>query len=153
MVASWLKPKTRVDASVTADGGASDGKPLILVVEDHDDTRFMLSYLMEMHGYRVVEATDGEEAVRLAEAEHPDLILMDTSLPRLDGLQATRRIREHAALHDVPVVFLSGHAQPNKRAEAIATGGTEYLVKPLELSELERTVERFLGESHNLNAR
>ena len=152
MAASLHKSETRMGASSPVDRRSSGVKPLVLVVEDHDDTRFMLGYLMEMRGCRVVEAMDGEEAVRLAEAEHPDLILMDATLPRVDGLTATRRIREHAALHSVPIIFLSGHSQLDIRAEAIATGGTEYLVKPLNLSDLERTVERFLGESRNINA-
>src|SRR5215210_1396232 len=73
-------------------------KPLVLVVEDHDDTRFLLTYLLGMWGCRVAIAEDGEMAVCLAEQTCPDLILMDASLPRLDGLAATRRIRELEAL-------------------------------------------------------
>jgi CheY-like chemotaxis protein len=136
----------------TATRPTANAKPLVLVVEDHDDTRFMLKYLMELRGCLVVEAADGEEAVRLAEMTHPSLILMDTSLPRLDGLQATRRIRELAMLHNVPVVFISGHAQPNFRAVALATGGNDYLVKPVRLSELEKTVERHLGKNGDTQA-
>ena len=122
-------------------------KPLVLVVEDHDDTRFMLMYLLEMHGYRVAVAEDGETAVRMAEQTCPDLILMDATLPRLDGLAATRCIRKTPALARVPIVFLSGHAQPSFRATALETGGDDYLVKPLELAQLERVLERHLGKS------
>jgi DNA-binding response OmpR family regulator len=125
---------------------ASNG-PLVLVVEDHDDTRFMLEYLLGMRGLRVVVAEDGEMAVRVAEIEHPDLILMDATLPRLDGLAATRRIRETAALACVPIVFLSGHAQASFRAVALETGGNDFLVKPFELDQLERVLERHLGKS------
>jgi DNA-binding response OmpR family regulator len=125
---------------------ASNG-PLVLVVEDHDDTRFMLEYLLGMRGFRVVVAEDGEMAVRVAEIEHPDLILMDATLPRLDGLAATRRIRETAALAYVPIVFLSGHAQASFRAVALETGGNDFLVKPFELDQLERVLERHLGKS------
>ncbi len=120
-------------------------KPLVLVVEDHDDTIFLLKYLLEMRGYRVAIAQDGETAVRMAAEQLPDLILMDTSLPRLDGLAATRRIRELALLHDVPIVFLSGHAEASFRAKALETGGNDYLTKPFEISQLERILERHLG--------
>jgi CheY-like chemotaxis protein len=123
---------------------ASESKPLVLVVEDHDDTRFMLEYLLGIYGYRVALAADGEDALHVAESEHPDLILMDTSLPRLDGFAATRRIRELAALHDVPIVFLSGHAHPSLRDEALAIGGNDYLVKPFALSQLESVIQKHL---------
>src|ERR687884_500742 len=93
---SRLQPSAAAGAAV----------PLVMVVEDHDDTRFMLRYLMESRGLRVAEAEDGEEAVRLAESLRPDLILMDMTLRRLDGLTATRRIRELAALQEVPIIFL-----------------------------------------------
>lgn len=126
---------------------ATNDKPLVLVVEDHDDTRFMLTSLLEIRGYRVVVAEDGESAVRMAEQVRPDLILMDASLPHLDGLAATRRIRELAALHDVPIIFLSGHAQPSFRALALETGGNDYLTKPLELARLESVLERHLGKN------
>ncbi|MGB8507487.1 MAG: response regulator [Pyrinomonadaceae bacterium] len=140
-------PKDARDA-LPVDGKASNFlKPLVLVVEDHEDTRFMLRYLMEARGCRVAEATDGEQAVHLAANLHPDLILMDTSLPLLSGLNATSRIRELATLNDVPIVFLSGHAQPESRAAALAKGGDEYLVKPLKLGDLDRVVERHLGKS------
>lgn len=126
---------------------ATSRVPLVLVVEDHDDTRFMLEYLLEMRGCRVVVAADGEMAVLMAERQHPDLILMDVSLPRLDGLAATRRIRETSALDDVPVVFLSGRAEVSFRAVALRTGGNDFVVKPFALDELERIIERHLGKS------
>ncbi len=119
-------------------------KPLILIVEDHEDTRFLLRYVIETHGYQVIEAADGEEGVVVASATQPDLILMDTDLPHVDGLAATKRIRAFSALNDVPIIFISGHAQPEARLAALATGGTDYLVKPVQLSELEAAVEREL---------
>lgn len=135
----------RTDAHA-ASRPAQRAKPLVLVVEDHHDTRFLLNYVLEMRGCRVALAEDGEAAVLVAEGTRPDLILMDAGLPRLDGLTATRRIRELAALHDVPIVFLSGHAQPSFRAAALETGGDDYLVKPFELAQLERVLERHLGK-------
>lgn len=120
-------------------------KPLVLVVEDHDDTRLMLMYLLERRGCRVALAEDGETAVRVAEQTRPDLILMDAGLPRMDGLAAARRIRKTPALARVPIVFLSGHAQPSFRAVALETGGNDYLIKPFEVEQLERVLERHLG--------
>ena len=120
---------------------------LVLVAEDHDDTRSLLRLWMEMHGRRVVEARNGEEAVRLAEATGPDLVLMDTNLPLVDGLVATRRIRQLKTVCNVPIVFLSGHAQPDRRLAALASGGNEYLVKPFDPDELEGALKRHLGNA------
>jgi len=122
-------------------------KPLVLVVDDNDDTRFLLKTMLELLGLGVVEAGDGECAVQLAESARPDLILMDATLPRLDGIAATRRIRESPALCDVPVVFLSAHAQTSFRDAALAAGGDEYLSKPFALGQLEDVLERCLGRS------
>jgi two-component system cell cycle response regulator DivK len=138
------KSKNRSDAP-PAHPPAKSVKPLVLVVEDHDDTRFMLEYLLGIRGCRVTVAEDGEMAVRIAESQRPDLILMDASLPRLDGLSATRRIRELAALHDVPIVFLTGHAHPSFGALVLETGGNDFIVKPFQLEQLERVLERHLG--------
>lgn len=126
---------------------AASIKPLVLVVEDHDDTRFLLTYLLDRRGCRVASAADGETAVRVAEQTHPDLILMDADLPRVDGLEATRRIRETPALACVPIVFLSGRAEVPFRAVALETGGDDYLVKPFEIGQLERVLERHLGDA------
>jgi DNA-binding response OmpR family regulator len=125
---------------------ATSAQPLVLVVEDHDDTRFMLEYLLARRGCRVVTAADGEAAICAAEQVRPDLILMDASLPRLDGLAATRQIRAHAALHDVPIIFLSGHAETAFRSAALETGGNDFLPKPFELGQLERLLDRHLGQ-------
>ncbi|HEV7373468.1 MAG TPA: response regulator [Pyrinomonadaceae bacterium] len=119
----------------------------VLVVEDHEDTRFMLRTLLELRGgIKVVEAENGESAIALAESMHPDLILMDTDLPLLDGYAATRRIRQLTSAREVPIVFLSGHAQPVAQAKAFAAGCTDYLVKPFALGEMERLIERHLSQ-------
>lgn len=128
---------------------ATGVKPLVLVAEDHEDTRFMLRYLLEMWGCRVVLAEDGEMAVCAAEEMLPQLILIDASLPRLDGLEATRRIRKHAALMHVPIVFLSGHAQESFRLLALGTGVNDYLIKPFELAQLERILNKHLPAERN----
>jgi two-component system cell cycle response regulator DivK len=125
---------------------AAGVEPHVLVVEDHDDTRFLITYQLALMGCRVSVATDGEDAVRLAESERPDLILMDATLPHLDGLAATRRIRATPALRDVPVVFLSGHAEAPFRAAALETGGVDFITKPFKLDQLVKTLERHLGQ-------
>ena len=124
----------------------------MLVVEDHDDTRFLLTYLLEKRGCRVASAGDGETAVRMAGQARPDLILMDASLPRMDGMAATRRIRKTRSLARVPVVFLSGHAEAPFRAAALEAGGDDYLIKPFELDQLERVLERHLGDAPLMRA-
>src|SRR5215510_6972759 len=94
-------------------------KKLFLVVEDFEDSRFMMRRLLEMAGYQVVEATDGEQAVKVAVETRPELILMDLSLPKLDGLAATRLIRQQQGFSDVPIVAVSAHDSPESRVEAL----------------------------------
>lgn len=120
-------------------------RPLVLVTDDDEDIRSLLCTILSLRGYAVVEAADGEEAVRLAEGARPDLILMDASLPRLDGLAATRRIRRLAHAAGVPVIFLSGHAHPTHRAAAREAGCDDYLVKPFGLEQLAAALDRHLG--------
>ncbi len=120
------------------------GKSMVLVVEDHEDTRFLLREILEMKGCGVVEACDGLEAVHLAESVHPDLILMDGSLPLFDGLSATRRIRENARLREVPIIAVSGHAEPAFQSAALAAGCTDYLAKPFACEQLEKLIDQYL---------
>jgi CheY-like chemotaxis protein len=124
-------------------------KKLLLVVEDFEDSRFMIRRLLEMSGYRVLEASDGEQAVKLALEERPALILMDLSLPKLDGLAATRQIRKHGGLGEVPIVAVSAHDSPQSRTDALDAGCDEYVTKPIDFDRLNRLLQRFLPkESH-----
>ena len=116
----------------------------VLVVDDHADTRTLLRYVLESHHYQVAEATDGREAVNLAETILPDLILMDTTLKSMDGLEAMNCIRSMGRTQSIPIVFLSGHAQPQARALALECGANEYLVKPVSIEALEKAVEQQL---------
>ena len=112
-------------------------RPLVLVTDDHEDTRILFRTILGFHGCSVIEAADGEQAVLLAENSHPDLILMDSTLPRLDGLDATRRIRALSNGRRTPILLISGRAEPNFRDIALDAGCDEFLVKPLNLDLLE----------------
>lgn len=117
-------------------------RPLVLVVEDHDDTREMLELLLGIFGCRVIAAGNGEQAVKLAEQTHPDLILMDMNIPLLDGLTVTRIIRAQAALNHVPIVALTGFDTPKHHAAALKAGCNYCLAKPIDLDLLEELVKR-----------
>ena len=123
----------------------------VLVVEDHDDTRLMLRTMLELRGnIAVVEAENGEMAIALATNVHIDLILIDAVLPVIDGYAATIRIREHTPTHEIPIVMMSGHAEPAARLRAYAAGCTEFLVKPFSLDGLDSMVNRYLYADKSL---
>jgi len=119
-------------------------KKTVMVVEDFEDNRFMMRRLLEMSGYKVLEAVNGEEAVDLAVKEQPSLILMDLSLPLLDGLAATRRIRACSGLRDVPIVAVSAHDTSDFHAEALAAGCNDYVTKPIDFDQLEELLRRLI---------
>ena len=123
-----------------------DTAPTVLVVEDFEDNRFMMRRLLEMSGYQVVEAVNGQEAVEAAVRERPDLILMDLSLPMLDGLTATRRIREQDGMRGVPIIAVSAHDTTDFHADAMAAGCNEYVTKPIDFDQLEDLLKRLLGK-------
>jgi CheY-like chemotaxis protein len=118
---------------------------IVMVVEDFEDNRFMMRRLLEMSGYRVVEAVNGEQAVEVAKRERPHLILMDLSLPILDGLAATRRIRQHEELRRVPIIAVSAHDTSDFHADALAAGCNDYVTKPIDFEQLETLLSRLLS--------
>ena len=121
----------------------------VMVVEDYDELRFVVSLALKMSGYRVIEATNGQEAIEMAQREHPDLILMDMNLPIVDGFTATRRIREQAATSDVPIIAVTAYGTPDYRHRALAAGCDEFITKPIDLNQLERKLHTILA--HKLN--
>ena len=125
---------------------SQDATVTVLLVEDTEDNRFMMRRLLEMAGYRVVEATNGEEAVTLAGSQYPQLILMDLSLPVIDGLAATRAIRKLDGLGQVPIIAVSAHDTSDFQAEALVAGCNGYITKPIDFSELEQLITRLLGK-------
>jgi two-component system cell cycle response regulator DivK len=129
-------------------GSNGSTRPTIMVVEDFEDNRFMMRRLLEMSGYHVLEAVNGEEAVELAWRERPGLILMDLSLPQLDGLAATRRIRQYPELRHVPIVAVSAHDTADFHADALAAGCNDYVTKPIDFDQLEALLSRLLPKNN-----
>lgn len=119
-------------------------RPLVLIVEDHEDTRDMLRIILELEGYAILEVADGLEAVEVAVRERPDLVLIDGNLPKLDGLSATRQMHQHESLCSMPIVALSGHDSPEFRAAARSAGCAASISKPLDFAELISTLHRLL---------
>ena len=116
----------------------------ILIVDDFDDTRLMMKLWLEKKGYRIVEAENGEDAVLVAESEHPNLIIMDIEMPRADGLAATRRIRQHEDLSKTPIIAVSAYGADEYRTRALAAGCNEYVSTPFEPAELEELMKSLL---------
>ena len=119
--------------------------PTIMIVEDYDDTRLLLKEAMQLLGYKVLEACNGQEAVEIADREHPDLILMDLDLPILDGIAATQQIRQQAHMGKVPIVAVTAFPLAYSHVKAFAKGCNEYMSKPIDMSELTRLVNRYLS--------
>lgn len=120
-------------------------KFLILVVDDSADNLAVVSLNLQYQGYRVVTAVNGEDAVNVAAQTNPNLILMDINLPELDGLAATRRIREHEALRDVPVVAVTAFGTEGFQRAAYDAGISGYLTKPLDLDRMNQLIARLLS--------
>ncbi len=117
----------------------------ILLVEDNEMNRDMLSRRLTRRGYDVVIAEDGQQGVDMATSERPDLILMDMSLPVMDGWEATRRIKESGATKSIPVIALTAHAMSEDRDQALAAGCEDFDTKPIELDRLLEKINRLLG--------
>jgi CheY-like chemotaxis protein len=117
----------------------------ILLVEDNEMNRDMLSRRLIRRGFQVVFAMDGQQGVDLARSERPDIILMDMSLPGIDGWEATRRLKADDATRGLPVIGLTAHAMSGDREKAIEAGCDDYDTKPVELDRLIGKIKRLLG--------
>lgn len=120
--------------------------PKILIVEDNEMNRDMLSRRLERRGFAVVMAVDGQQGVDMARSEKPDLILMDMSLPVMDGWAATQTIKADEALKVIPVIALTAHAMAGDREKAIEAGCDDYDTKPIELPRLLEKIGKFLPD-------
>ena len=119
----------------------------ILVVEDQEDNRRIIRDLLVSVGYELIEATDGEAGVRLAEAERPDLILMDIQLPVLDGYEATQRIKQNPELGHIPIIVVTSYALSGDDAQAMAAGADAHVAKPFSPRQLLATIRKFVPEA------
>ena len=117
----------------------------VLLVEDNEMNRDMLSRRLIRRGFQVVFAMDGQQGIDLAHSERPDVILMDMSLPIIDGWEASRRLKADDATRSVPVIGLTAHAMSGDREKAIEAGCDDYDTKPVELDRLIGKIERLLG--------
>ncbi len=122
----------------------ADELSTILVVDDFDDTRLMMRLWLEKRGYKVVEAANGLEALEVARSESPDLVIMDIEMPEMDGLAATRRIREEESLRNMPVVAVSAYGEEHWRARAIEAGCDDYVSTPFDPVQLSELIESLL---------
>jgi two-component system, cell cycle response regulator DivK len=118
----------------------------ILIVEDNEMNLDMLTRRLSRRGYEIVSAIDGVEGLQLASYERPDLILMDMSLPKMDGWEATRHLKANEETASIPVIALTAHAMVGDREKAIQAGCDDYDTKPVELSRLLSKIETLLGE-------
>src|SRR5437667_11221012 len=119
----------------------------ILLVEDDEDTRYLMRLELERRGYRLIEAEDGEKAVALSQKEHPDIILMDISLPRMDGLEATKQIRNHDRMHAIPVVAVTAHQESDCREPATPSVFDAYVTKPIEFDGLSQLMVALIAQA------
>jgi CheY-like chemotaxis protein len=121
--------------------------PRILLVEDNEMNRDMLSRRLARKGYEVAIAVDGQQGIAMARSETPDLILMDMSLPVLDGWEATRRLKAAAETKAIPVIALTAHAMVGDREKAVEAGCDDFDTKPIEFPRLVEKIEALLGKA------
>ena len=124
------------------EGGAS--LRTVLVVEDFDDTRYVWRLALEERGYRVTEAADGRTAVETARRERPDIVLMDISLPVLDGFRATQELRADASTRDALILAVTAHNESEYRANALAAGFNAFVTKPVDFDWLDDLIKQLL---------
>lgn len=124
----------------------------VLLVEDNEDNRTVYRTILEHFGYTVIEARNGEDGVRIAREALPALILMDISIPLIDGWEATRMLKADEETRDIPIIALTAHALATDRAKAQEVGCDGYLAKPCEPRKVVAEVERFIGSAREVEA-
>ena len=142
LATSGLPPLNRKDVP---QGPSREPQFLILVVEDSADNLAMISLALQQQGYKVVTAVNGEDAISVATQTNPNLILMDINMPELEGLGATRRIRENEALRDVPVIAVTAFSTEGFQRAAYDAGISGYLTKPIDLDRMNQLIARLLS--------
>ena len=119
-------------------------KKRILVVEDNKQNMYLATFLLEKNGYDVITARNGLEAIEIAKAKHPDLILMDIQLPEMDGYEATRRIKGIPEISRIPILAVTSYAMIGDREKALSIGCVGYIEKPLNLETFVPEIEKYL---------
>jgi CheY-like chemotaxis protein len=117
----------------------------VLLVEDNEVNRYLVRFVLEQGGFRVITAGNGREAIELARAHQPDLILMDIQMPVMDGYEATVQLKADAQLRTIPVVALTAYAMPHERAQAMAAGCSGHIEKPIDTRTFNAQVNAFIG--------
>lgn len=117
----------------------------ILIVDDNQDSRELVVKILKTRGYHTIEAVDGEEALEKAVAERPDLILMDRSLPKIDGYAVTKRLKDQKEFKNIPIVALTAHAMRGDREKALEAGCEGYISKPINVRELPELIMSYLS--------
>ena len=121
----------------------------ILYIEDNEDNVYMLSRRLKRKGFEIVVAVDGEQGVKMASSEKPDLILMDLSLPKMDGWTATKQIKSNDDLKSIPIIALSAHAMEEHKQRAIESGCNDYDTKPVDIERLLSKISAQLGAKND----
>lgn len=121
----------------------------ILIAEDDDDARIALKLMLKLSSFDVIEAIDGRQAVESVFSHKPDLVLMDLSLPVIDGLQATQEIRTQPEFQNLPIIFVTGYDQQETIDRIRASGGTDCINKPIEFDDLKQMIEKYLPASRD----
>ncbi|HAG50216.1 MAG: hypothetical protein A2X87_00010 [Deltaproteobacteria bacterium GWC2_42_51] len=124
-------------------------KKKILIVEDNEQNMELFRDLLESHGYVVIEATEGETAINKISQEMPDLILMDIQLPKIDGVEITRRVRENPSLNNIKIIAITAHAMKGDRETFLESGFNDYVSKPIDINSLLQTIAQHLKETES----
>lgn len=119
-------------------------KGTLLLVEDHEANREMMRRLLILHGFDVMTASDGHQAIELTLAHHPELILMDMNLPGINGWEAARLLKKQSCI-DIPIIALTAHALAEEKQRALSAGCDEFEIKPVEMDKLVRKITRLMG--------
>ncbi|HEX9839974.1 MAG TPA: PAS domain S-box protein [Anaerolineales bacterium] len=130
----------------------SPNRQTVLLIEDTNEVIMMIRDYLELAGYQVITARDGVEGITQAQLMHPDLILMDVMMPRMDGLEATRRLRSEPEFEATPIIALTALAMPSDRERCISAGMNDYMSKPVNLKELVKTIQRFLPNTEEISS-
>jgi two-component system cell cycle response regulator DivK len=118
----------------------------ILIVDDNQDSRELAVQILKNVGYQMIEAADGEDALEKANTENPDIILMDISIPKIDGYEVTRRLKSQVSFKDIPIIALTAHAMKGDKEKAMEAGCEGYISKPIDIHELPNQIKSYLKD-------